>query len=264
MLQSRIDAHASCCPAARRIPWRDARQQHPFDQSSYQVRFDWGVEGLARLAPSDVVVVVDVLRFSTTVIRASSAARTFPLDAAAHAVSINGARVAQRAAGSGAVVPLGGLRNAAAVAKRRAGDPARARRPHERCDHRGGELASREPGAPLRFAVEDLLGAGAVISALDRRSASITRRPKRPRQGSRSARCGARPGTCVTASGSGRELALPEFRAAAGKNAASIAGDAASIDVDAAASMAAEIAAAAAVDAASVVPVLRAGVFVAF
>ncbi len=32
----------------------------PFDQSRYQVRLEWGAAGLARLAPSDIVVVVDV------------------------------------------------------------------------------------------------------------------------------------------------------------------------------------------------------------
>ena len=90
---------------------------HPFDQSSYQVRLDWGVDGLVRVAPSDVVVVVDVLRFSSTVIQAVENGRTVELDAAAHAVSINGAAVAEAAAGSGATVLLGGLRNASAVAR---------------------------------------------------------------------------------------------------------------------------------------------------
>ena len=41
--------------------------QHPFDQSRYQVRLEWGVDGLARLAPSDVVIVVDVLPTAETV-----------------------------------------------------------------------------------------------------------------------------------------------------------------------------------------------------
>ena len=37
-----------------------------FDQSGHRLRFDWGAGGLTRLAPaSDVVVIVDVLRFTT-------------------------------------------------------------------------------------------------------------------------------------------------------------------------------------------------------
>jgi 2-phosphosulfolactate phosphatase len=39
-----------------------------FDQSGWDLRFDWGIDGLRNLAPmSDVVVVVDVLRFTTAV-----------------------------------------------------------------------------------------------------------------------------------------------------------------------------------------------------
>ncbi|HKP08838.1 MAG TPA: phosphosulfolactate phosphohydrolase, partial [Microbacterium sp.] len=89
--------------------------ESPFDQHRYQVRHDWGIEGLRRLAPADVVVVVDVLRFSTTVTDAVARGETVGLDADAHAVSINGAAVAEAAAASGAVVLLGCLRNAAAV-----------------------------------------------------------------------------------------------------------------------------------------------------
>ena len=51
----------------------------PFDQSRYQVRFEWGVPGLDVLAPSDVVVVVDVLRFSTNVTARVDAGETVPL-----------------------------------------------------------------------------------------------------------------------------------------------------------------------------------------
>ena len=39
-----------------------------FEQAGYQVRFDWGQDGAARAgARGDVVVIVDTLRFSTTV-----------------------------------------------------------------------------------------------------------------------------------------------------------------------------------------------------
>jgi 2-phosphosulfolactate phosphatase len=88
----------------------------PFDQSRYQVRMEWGTSGLERVAASDVVVVVDVLRFSSTVARRIEAGETVALDAAAHALSLNGAAVAARAAESDAVVFLGALVNAAAVA----------------------------------------------------------------------------------------------------------------------------------------------------
>lgn len=139
----------------------------PFDQSRYQVRFEWGAAGLARLAASDVVVVVDVLRFSTTVTVRVAAGETVPLDAAAHAVSFNGAMVAARAAAldPAPVVLLGCLRNAAAVATA----------VHAQQQEGGrtsvaviacGKRPSGDEGAPPRFAVEDLLGAGAVIDAL--------------------------------------------------------------------------------------------------
>ena len=66
------DAAAGAPTTCHRGPARAARSRLdgcrlPFDQSTYQVRLDWGVDGLDRLAPADVVVVVDVLRFSSTV-----------------------------------------------------------------------------------------------------------------------------------------------------------------------------------------------------
>src|ERR1051326_4123054 len=39
-----------------------------FDQSSYNIRCEWGEQGVSRLVPhSDVIVIVDVLSFSTAV-----------------------------------------------------------------------------------------------------------------------------------------------------------------------------------------------------
>jgi len=137
-----------------------------FDQSRYQVRFEWGVAGLERLAPSEVVVVVDVLRFSTTVVDRVSAGQTVALDADAHAASLNGATVAARAAALGATVLLGCLRNARATAEAALAEQVRRGERTSIAVVAAGELTSRDPGAPVRFSVEDQLGAGAVIDAL--------------------------------------------------------------------------------------------------
>ena len=206
----------------------------PFDQSTYQVRLDWGLEGLARLAPADVVVVVDVLRFSTTVIRALENDAAFCLDAAAFASSINGAAVAAAAADTGAVVLLGALRNASAVAAAVYAEQQRRAGRTSVNVVAAGERSAREAGSSVRFAVEDQLGAGAIIDALatlglDHSSpeAAVTGEAFRAlRRATRH---------LLTAGGSGRELA------GLGR------GD--------------EVDAAAAVDAASVVPILREGVF---
>lgn len=206
---------------------------HPFDQSAYQVRFEWGVAGLARLAPADITVVVDVLRLSSTVIQEIERGGTVAMDASAPAVSPGGAAVAEAANG---LVVLGALRNAAAVAGAVLAEQERRGARTSVAVIAAGELESREPGAALRFAVEDLLGAGAVIDAL----AALGLDHSSPEaavaaEGFRSLRGAAK--HLLTASGSGRELEADGRRD--------------------------EVLAAAAVDAASVVPVLRDGVFAA-
>jgi 2-phosphosulfolactate phosphatase len=106
-------------------------------QSHYQVRFDWGLDGARRIgADADVIVVVDVLPGG---------------DGAAIAAALEGTVVA------------GSLRNRRAIAEwslARQGD--KGDRFVIAVIAAGG---AADAGAP-RFAVEDLLGAGAVIDAL--------------------------------------------------------------------------------------------------
>ncbi|MDZ8170568.1 2-phosphosulfolactate phosphatase [Microbacterium xanthum] len=116
----------------------------PFDQQRYQIRHEWGSAGLARLAPADVVVVVSVLGDAV------------PIADAAHA--------------TGAIVLLGGLRNASAVAAAVADEQAlRGARTSVSVISAGEESATGQ-----RFAVEDQFGAGAVIDALGLRGIDHT------------------------------------------------------------------------------------------
>ncbi|MFJ4224214.1 2-phosphosulfolactate phosphatase [Microbacterium sp. NPDC089695] len=214
----------------------------PFDQSTYQVRLEWGVGGLARLAPADVVVVVDVLRFSSTVADAVASGASIALDDAL-AWSRNGAAVA--ASAGDAVVLIGGIRNASAVAS--AITTIQERR---QARTSVAVIAAGESDADgiLRFAVEDHLGAGAVIDALTTRGIDHTAPDAAvAAEGFRALRRALR--HMVSASGSAREIAdgvpATERMSAAGVT-PTTATDAAQLD---------------AVD---VVPVLRDGVFVAF
>ncbi|MGB3375385.1 MAG: 2-phosphosulfolactate phosphatase [Microbacterium sp.] len=134
----------------------------PFDQSYYQVRLEWGTEGLARLAPADIVVVIDVLRFTSSMADVVADGSTVTLEDA-RAWSTNGAAVATAAAEIGAVVLLGGIRNAAATAR------AVMTLQERRADRTSVSIIAageRTPAGDLRYAVEDQLGAGAVIAAL--------------------------------------------------------------------------------------------------
>ena len=215
-------------------PYAGRVHASPFDQSDYQVRMEWGVTGLNRLAPADIVVVVDVLRFSTTVIGAATRGETYALDAAARAASINGAAVAEAAADSGAIVLLGALRNASAVAAAAYAEQERRGGRTSIAVIAAGELTGRDPGATVRFAVEDQLGAGAIIDALA--SLGVDHASPEAAVACESFRALRRAVKhLLTASGSGRELS--------GLGRAD------------------EVAAAAAVDAASVVPILRDGIF---
>ena len=162
-----------------------------------------------------------------------------PLDATAHAVSLNGAAVAARAAelDPAPTVFLGALRNAAAVARAALAEQTRRGARTSIAVIAAGELAGREPGARLRFAVEDLLGAGAVIDALGALGVDHTSPEAAAAcEAFRGLRGAAR--HLLTASGSGQQLIERGARD--------------------------EVLAAAAADVSASVPVLRAGAFVAY
>lgn len=194
-------------PAAR--PAAAAAPPHPHAQSGFQVRLEWGIDGAILLEDAHVVVVVDVLSFSTTVelavtagvdvlpwgagagaddlARREGAALAAPRGTAdgrlslapssvtAAAVSAlgdrarlvlpspNGGAIARALAERGRTVVAGSLRNAAAVA-----DAVLAEQ--ERLGHRATvaviPAGERHPSGALRPAVEDLLGAGAIVDAL--------------------------------------------------------------------------------------------------
>lgn len=214
----------------------------PFDQSRYQVRLEWGDDGLARLAASDVVVVVDVLRFSSTVTTRVAAGGAVPLDAAAHAVSLNGSATSRAAAAldPAPIVLLGCLRNASAVAEAIADEQRRRGARTSIALIAGGELVPADAGAAARtarrFAVEDLLGAGAIVDALGVRGIDHTS-PEAAAAGEAFRGLRAARRHLLAASGSGQELAERGAHD--------------------------EVRAAAELDASTAVPVLREGVFVA-
>lgn len=211
-----------------------------FDQSSYQVRFEWGADGLRRLAPADVVVVVDVLSFSSVMTEslAQGSAAT-PADVSAWAP--DAATVIAAAEHAGATVLLGCLRNAGAVA--RAVLMLQERR-QQRTSVAVIAVGERTDAGGERFAVEDQLGAGTVIAALSDLGADHT-------SPEAAAACESARGLrralrhLLTASGSAKALATAPIELPAGL-----------VPVTAAA--------AAEVDTTEVVPHLRDGGFAAF
>ncbi|KDA04939.1 phosphosulfolactate phosphohydrolase [Microbacterium sp. CH12i] len=214
----------------------------PFDQSSYQVRFEWGIAGLHRLAPADVVIVVDVLRFSSTVTDAVASGQSVALADAA-GWSRNGAAVA--AAAGEATVLIGSLRNASAVARAVLDLQNQREQRTSVSVIAAGELTD---AGDLRFAVEDQLGAGSIIAALS--DLGIDHTSPEAAAACESAR-GLRRAMrhLLTASGSGKELA---------------AGVEATARIEASGLVPTSATAAAEVDATDAVPVLRDGSFVAF
>ena len=220
----------------------------PTTQTGFAYRFDWGAEGLAAQAEgAAVVVIVDVLRFSTAVCCAlESGGEILPYrwtvtaadvdDAAAFAreqgatiagrredglpslsptdllssyrgvrmvlPSPNGATLSLRARDLGVAHTLAGcLRNAtatAAAARRLAGAKPIA---VIACGERWSD-------GPLRPSVEDLVGAGAILFALDPSASLSTPRCSPEAAAARAAFVAARPllYECLIDSVSGREL----------------------------------------------------------
>ncbi|HWT33670.1 MAG TPA: 2-phosphosulfolactate phosphatase [Microbacterium sp.] len=123
-----------------------------FDQSRYQVRLEHGVDGLRRLATSDVVVVVDVLDVSRHAIDAAAAGAELAVAALGDEVR------SMVAAASASSVLVGGLRNARAVAAAILAEQER------RGQRTSVALVASTPRG--RFAVENQLAAGAIIDGL--------------------------------------------------------------------------------------------------
>ncbi len=233
------------------------RREHV--QDGYDVRCEWGREGVALLGQlCAVVVVVDVLSFSTAVdVAVSRGAVVLPLPwrderAAAAAAedgallagprrgpaptlspasltalpagtrlalpSPNGAALCALADRSGAHVLAGCLRNVAAVARTAqylaAGGPIGLIPAGERW-----EL----PGEPMRPALEDALGAGAIAAVLP---GAFSPEAELAAQGFAAARSRGLHGV-LAASASGRELITDGFAADVGLAAAADASDAA-------------------------------------
>ena len=157
-----------------------------FSQEGYQLKLEWGPEGVNALRDCDVLIVVDVLSFTTSVdlvvgnggqVRPSrwrpesgKTLRPASLVDATGLVELpspNGSNLCTLASETGAHVLAACLRNAAAVAERaqELGDTIGVIPGGERWGLDILKSGPREFG-PLRPCVEDYLGAGAVLAAL--------------------------------------------------------------------------------------------------
>jgi 2-phosphosulfolactate phosphatase len=170
-----------------------------FDQESFDIRCEWGMAGVQQLAPSDVIIIVDVLSFTTSVdialgrgaivypyrwkdesavryAQERSAELACPRNRSEGKFSLapsslikappglrlvlpspNGSHLAFAAMASNAVVLAGCIRNTSAVA-------ARAQQLGKRITV--VPAGERWPDGSLRPAIEDLIGAGAILRQL--------------------------------------------------------------------------------------------------
>ncbi|GHE65849.1 hypothetical protein GCM10018785_38320 [Streptomyces longispororuber] len=242
-------------------------------QAGHGIRFEWGPAGAKQLAPAvSCLVIVDVLSFTTSVsVAVESGARVFPCpwrdesatafarEVDAHLAvgrravtadspwslspaalrrapftprlvlpSPNGSAIA--ASAGAATVAAGSLRNGTAVGRWLAGQG------HGTAERPVGVIAAGErwPDGSLRPAVEDLLGAGAVIAAL--RAQGRTGLSPEAATAASAFAAAVDVGAAVAGSSSGRELAAGGF--------------------------AEDVAVATELDASTQVPVLRHGAFV--
>jgi len=170
----------------------------PHAQANYQVRFDWGVEGLRRLAPADVVIVVQTLGLTAAALAVEPGGSL----ASAH---LPAEPVLRAAAEGGAPVLVGGIRNARAVADHVL-ELQRARAARTSIAIIAVGSSDDTDAGALRFAVEDLLGVGAVVAALgDLGIDHASPDAAVAGEGYRALRGAAR--HLLSASGTGRELA---------------------------------------------------------
>lgn len=157
-----------------------------FSQEGYQLRLEWGPEGVTALENCAVLIIVDVLSFTTSVdlvvarggqvrpsrwtegVRTKRPATLLQAEGLVELPSPNGSNLCALAAETGAHVLAGCLRNARAVARkaRELGGPIGVVPAGERWGLDIREQGTREFG-PLRPSVEDFLGAGAILDALE-------------------------------------------------------------------------------------------------
>lgn len=170
-----------------------------FDQRAFDIRCEWGLAAIEHLAPSQIAIIVDVLSFTTSIdVALSRGVTIYPYewkndDAKAYAgkrdavlagareqsdgtyslspssllrapsglrlvlPSPNGSAIAFAARSSAMLVVAGSLRNAAEVGAWA-----------QRCGNQIVVIPAGEqwPNGSLRPAVEDLIGAGAIVSRL--------------------------------------------------------------------------------------------------